>query len=243
VLPIVAAALTLGTVLALAQERKSVWDGVYTAEQAAKGKAAYDVSCVGCHGADLAGLSGPELAGNRFRTKWDFQTLNQLYSEMKTRMPRNNPSTLSDETYLDLVTYLLQANAFPAGSAALAPDSALMTGILIQKTKGGAPAELPTGTLVQVLGCLAPTADSGWMLTSATAPARTESPDASKEDQRTALQSVPAGTRSIQLMGVYGSMDEHKGHRMEAKGFLIRDPAGDRLNVASIEMVGPTCGS
>jgi hypothetical protein len=161
---------------------------------------------------------------------------------MKTRMPRNNPSTLSDDTYLDLVTYVLQANAFPAGTEALKSDPALMSGILIQKVKGGSPAELPTGTLAQVLGCLSQGADNEWILTRATAPVRTESPDASKEDQRAVLQSAPAGARTIHLLGIYGSMDAHKGHKMEAKGFLVRDPSGDRLNVSSLEMVGPNCG-
>ncbi len=224
-----------------AQERKTVWDGVYISEQAARGKAAFEQTCAGCHNSDLSGISGPELAGNRFRTKWDFQTVSQLFTEMKTRMPRNNPSTLSDDTYLDIVTYVLEANAFPPGSEALKSDPALLGSILIQKQKGGQPAELPTGALAQVVGCLSPAPESGWMLTSATAPVRTDNPDASKDDQRAALDAAPLGSRSIQLLGVYGSQDSHKGHKMEAKGFVVRDPGGDRLNVVSLEMVGSNC--
>jgi len=225
---------------AAAQGRKTVWDGVYTGEQAARGKAAFETNCVGCHGSDLAGLSGPELAGDHFRTKWDFQNVNQLFTEIRTRMPRNNPSTLGDDTYLDLVAYILAANAFPAGAQGLTRDPALLGNILIQKTTGAAPAELPTGTLAQVVGCLS-SADNGWALTSATAPVRTENPDASKEEERSALRDRPHGTRTIQLLGVFGSMDSHKGHKMEAKGLLVKDEAGDRLNIASLEMIGPDC--
>ena len=64
--------------------RKTVWDKVYTAEQAAQGKTTYEVSCAGCHAKDLNGRDGggqgPELAGNAFTKKWELQTLNQLYS-------------------------------------------------------------------------------------------------------------------------------------------------------------------
>ena len=53
--------------------------------------------------------------GNAFTKKWELQTLNQLYSEIKTRMPRNQPASLTSEEYLNLVAYILQANKFPAG--------------------------------------------------------------------------------------------------------------------------------
>jgi mono/diheme cytochrome c family protein len=223
-----------------AQSRKSVWDGVYAADQAARGRTAFDATCAGCHGADLAGMSGPELAGDRFRTKWDYQAVNQLFTEIKTRMPRNNPATLSDQTYLELVTYILEANAFPAGTEPLKAEPTLLSSILIQKQKGGQQAELPTGALAQVVGCLAQEA-ADWVLTNATAPLRTDNPDASKGEQRAALETMPLGTRRFQLLGIYGSLETHKGHKMEAKGFLVRDPGGDRINVAAIEMVGANC--
>ena len=79
------------------------------------------------------------------------------------------------------------------------------------------------------------------VLINATAPLRTDNPDASKGEQRAALETMPLGTRRFQLLGIYGSLETHKGHKMEAKGFLVRDPGGDRINVAAIEMVGATC--
>jgi quinoprotein glucose dehydrogenase len=231
-----------------AQQRKTVWDKVYTAEQAEMGKATYEVQCAGCHAKDLTGREGggqgPELAGPAFTKKWDLQTLNQLYTEMKTRMPRNQPASLTSDEYLTIVAYVLQANKFPAGEKELTADAPMLTSTFIAREPSkaaAAPQPITTGSLVQVVGCLQP-ADGGWTLTQSSAPVRTENPDASPADQRTKLASTPAGSATLQLLGVYASLDEHKGHRMEGKGFIVKDPAGDRLNVVSLELVAPSCG-
>ena len=144
-----------------AQGRKTVWDKVYTAEQAAQGKTTYEVSCAGCHAKDLNGRDGggqgPELAGNAFTKKWELQTLNQLYSEIKTRMPRNQPASLTSEEYLNLVAYILQANKFPAGETALTADTALLTSTFIAREASkaaAAPQQTTTGPLVQMIGYL-----------------------------------------------------------------------------------------
>jgi mono/diheme cytochrome c family protein len=221
---------------------KSVWDGVYAAAQAERGKATFATTCSGCHGTDLGGATGPDLVGTRFMNKWDFQTANQLFSEIKTRMPRNNPGTLTDDAYLDLVTYIFQANGFPAGTGELTAEPTMLLGIRIQKQAGAAAAELPTGALAQLVGCLAQAPGNNWMITNASAPVRTDNPDASKGEQRKALDTVPLGNQTFQLVNVFTALDEHKGHKMEVKGFLIRSSEGDRVNVAAIEMIGSGCG-
>jgi len=222
---------------------KTVWDGVYAPAQAARGKATFATTCAGCHGAELGGATGPDLVGTRFVNKWDFQTANQLFSEIKTRMPRNNPGTLTDDTYLDLVTFIFQANGFPAGTSELTTDKNALLGIRIQKQAGAAAAaELPTGALAQLVGCLTQAPDSNWVITNASAPVRTDNPDASKGDQRKAVEAVALGNLKFQLVNVFTPLDEHKGHKMEVKGFLIRNDEGDRVNVASIEMIGASCG-
>jgi mono/diheme cytochrome c family protein len=221
---------------------KSVWDGVYAAAQAERGKATFATTCSGCHGPDLGGATGPDLVGTRFMNKWDFQTANQLFSEIKTRMPRNNPGTLTDDTYLDLVTFIFQANGFPAGTGELTTEPKTLLGIRILKQAGAAAAELPTGAMAQLVGCLAPAAGNTWMITNASAPVRTDNPDASKGDQRKAVEAVALGNLSFQLVNVFTPLDEHKGHKMEVKGFLIRNADGDRVNVAAIEMIGAGCG-
>ena len=71
---IAAAALTAAAAAGLyAQEKRSVWDGVYSEEQAARGKDEYEYNCGNCHIHDLSGDSikdVPALAGPDFMAKW-----------------------------------------------------------------------------------------------------------------------------------------------------------------------------
>ena len=67
----VGAAWVMSGTAVRAQDKKTVWDKVYTAEQATKGKVEYDNHCAGCHVKDLSGRDGggegPELAEPRSR--------------------------------------------------------------------------------------------------------------------------------------------------------------------------------
>src|SRR5260370_10887474 len=64
---------TIFTVLTVlqAQEsaRRSVWDGVYTDQQAKRGEPKYRENCADCHGDDLEGdAEAPALSGATFQT-------------------------------------------------------------------------------------------------------------------------------------------------------------------------------
>ena len=54
----VGAAWVMSGTAVRAQDKKTVWDKVYTAEQASKGKVEYDNHCSGCHVKDLSGRDG-----------------------------------------------------------------------------------------------------------------------------------------------------------------------------------------
>src|SRR6516225_4600589 len=131
---------------------QSVWDGVYSAAQAERGKAAFETSCVSCHNRDLAGsVRGPALRGDKFMLSWQNGSVNNLYSKIRFSMPATYPETVSDDVKLDIVTYLLQANGFPTGSAELKMEADRLEAIQIVK-KGNT--ELPNFVLVQAVGCL-----------------------------------------------------------------------------------------
>jgi len=46
------------------QAERSVWDGVYTAGQAARGDALWADKCSKCHGPDMTGGDAPSLVGS-----------------------------------------------------------------------------------------------------------------------------------------------------------------------------------
>ena len=219
------------------EERTTVWDGVYTAEQAARGKLVYDGNCGACHLPDMSGSDEARpLAGERFMQDWREDTLHTLFVRIRNLMPFDEPATLTEEAYLDSVAYILEFNGFPAGDRELTPVG--LEDIRIEGRDG--PAEVPSFALVEVAGCL--TEDSGgWLLTNSTRAVRTRDPSASTEDDLAALGSRPMGTRTFELMNVYPNPADHAGHRMAVKGFLIRDPNGDRINVSSLGMVAETC--
>src|SRR5437868_13689551 len=65
-----------------ARSSSSVWDGVYTAAQAERGKQLYGRYCAGCHSDDLANSRNP-LAGDRFAEHWESLTLADLLRRMR----------------------------------------------------------------------------------------------------------------------------------------------------------------
>lgn len=139
ILPLTAAMALAGA--ALAQDAgKSVWQGVFTTEQAERGAGVYAQRCGACHGAALNGTGeAPALIGGEFVSHWDTMTLGDLYDRVRTTMPQNDPQSLSREEYADVLAFLLKNNGFPAGQKPLDRRSEVLATI-------GITAEKPAGT-------------------------------------------------------------------------------------------------
>ena|SRR5688500_16884273 len=121
------------TVTALA---RSVWDGVYTKEQARRGLTAYREECMKCHGENLTGgEAGPSLVGDEFLAKWNGKTAADLYELIRKTMPSDDPGGLSARQYADLVAYIFSANSFPAGEKDLDRDAAALKEIRIERKR------------------------------------------------------------------------------------------------------------
>jgi mono/diheme cytochrome c family protein len=224
-----------------AQTRRTVWDGVFTAEQAARGKTVFATTCAACHAADLSGANGPALKGEVFATHWMEGSLDALFARVKSMPP--NRANLGSSAYVDLVAFLLDANAFPAGAQQLNAES--MPAIQIQGKNG--PAPVPNFALVDVVGCFARGPNDTWMLTSGSEPVRTRSPMQPTEAELAAARAKPLGSQSLQLLDVeYFSNafhpDAHVGHKVDAKGFLMRAGADLKINVTWVEMLAADCG-
>jgi quinoprotein glucose dehydrogenase len=116
----------------------TIWDGVFTAEQALRGQAAYTGPCDRCHGYKLDGapedpvmLPAPPVAGSKFLRNWSGRSLAALFEYTRATMPSNNPGYLSERDVADIVAYMLLASGAPAGAEALQPNAAALASIAI----------------------------------------------------------------------------------------------------------------
>jgi mono/diheme cytochrome c family protein len=138
-----AAIIPLVTVIALqstvkAQPTKSVWDGVYTEEQANRGKQGYSDQCSSCHGPELTGGEmAPALAGGEFMAGWDGLTIGDLFERIRISMPQNSPGSLSGQQNADILAFVLASNKFPTGSTELAKDAMILKTIKFESKKSG----------------------------------------------------------------------------------------------------------
>ena len=116
--------------------KRNVWDGVYSADQAAQGKALFADKCATCHGADLNGAEmAPPLVGPTFLGDWVGQSADDLFTRIHTTMPANDPGSLSNAQTVQVMAYILSVNQFPAGSAALPSDDTGLSQIAITAEK------------------------------------------------------------------------------------------------------------
>lgn len=115
--------VALGATMLLAAP--SVWDGVYTEEQASRGRVSYEKECAGCHLSTLQGEGlAPGLIGEAFTYRWQDGPVSDLFVVIKATMPADRPSTLQDQEYVDIIAYLLKKNNYPSGSTELSRNQA-----------------------------------------------------------------------------------------------------------------------
>lgn len=104
-----------------AAQTTSIWDGVYTSEQARRGEPLYVAECAECHGDDLAGLDmAPALAGEEFLYNWEGLSLGDLFERLRISMPQGDPRSVSGQEKADILAYMLEAAGLPAGDTELA---------------------------------------------------------------------------------------------------------------------------
>jgi mono/diheme cytochrome c family protein len=149
------------------QQTRSVKDGIYTAAQAMRGGALFQMRCAVCHGEMLEGAAGPPLVGDAFLGPRDKQPLSDLFDKIHATMPADAPGTLEPQQVADLVAFILQANKFAAGRTDVpAAEAALKQIAVIAPNPAPASAATltaafpVTGTLNQVMrGILFPSSN------------------------------------------------------------------------------------
>jgi mono/diheme cytochrome c family protein len=220
-----------------AEKPKTVWDGVYTEEQSGRGQLAYDANCSRCHSSTL----DERLRGEGFMDRWREGSLASLFFRMKNDMPQNKPGSLPEAAYLDILAHVLKSNGMPAGGQELNAQN--VAGIRVQKKSG--PEPLPDFSMVRVVGCLSK--ESGnWVLSHASEPERTTEVEKSTSAELEAARQQTLGEKTFRLqnlsyLGADFNPESHTGHKMHAKGTLMRLPGGDRIQLTSMEMIDASC--
>ena len=117
------------------QTTKSVWSGVYTAEQAAAGEKIYYDRCALCHGDDLGGVEkAPAVVGSAFLDSWKGKTLRKLFERIES-MPPDEPKVVAGDEAVNVLAFLLRSSEIPAGSTRLPNDRVLLADITIERAK------------------------------------------------------------------------------------------------------------
>jgi mono/diheme cytochrome c family protein len=120
----------------------TIWDGVFTAEQATRGRVAYTGPCDRCHGFKLDGaaddpdmLPAPPIAGAKFLRKWDGRPMAALFEYTRATMPSNNPGYLADNEVADILAFMLASSGAPAGAVELTSDTRALANIAIESRR------------------------------------------------------------------------------------------------------------
>lgn len=216
-----------------------IWQGIYTAAQAARGKETFITACTRCHGADLGGTTAPPLRGDRFQTAFGREPVEKLFLKIRDTMPPSFGTILDDHAKLDIATYILQTNGYPTGATELALGSDDLVGA--QVLRQGEQPQVQNFALVQTVGCLARGPNQTWVLE------KTAEPTATRDDAPTPAALVaaggrPLGARTFRLMSVGPfSPQSHEGRKMEARGLVYIEPSDARLSLTSLQVVAGTC--
>jgi len=223
---------------------RTVLDGVYSEEQAVRGHDFYTAVCSSCHGTALEGVSAPPLKDDRFIERWREGMLDSLYDFIRERMPfgkRPTDKSIPDAEYLDILTYMLKMNGYRSGNGEL--TAGLIGNTMLVGMSG--PKPVPDGSHVITVGCLVPSVDGAWVVSSATEPARVRQEDISLPTQLKTSSEKKLGTLTFRLTDLEAVPDfspsAHSGHKMQVKGFLTRQPNAERISLTSIEMIDARC--
>lgn len=91
-----------------AQSDRSTRDGVFSKAQADRGRSVFVGVCANCH-------TRSQFNDGTWRRKWEGRTVFDVLESIRSTMPNDNPSSLSDREYVEVIAYLLAQNGYPAG--------------------------------------------------------------------------------------------------------------------------------
>lgn len=110
----------------------------FDAAQVARGADLYEDECASCHGSDLISTDSQatNLTGAAFRAGWRGRAVGERLAEIRATMPPGTTRRLPDQSYLDVISYILSRNGYPAR-----PDSLTTAPSDLKAVIAGAPAK------------------------------------------------------------------------------------------------------
>lgn len=96
----------------------------FSAEQVDRGRADFGILCGECHGPS-------EFRGTNFLFRWRRQSAWDFFRTVSTTMPENAPGSLSDEEYVDVISFILEMNGYSAGEGELPATEAALDRLLM----------------------------------------------------------------------------------------------------------------
>ncbi len=103
----------------------SVRQGVYTEDQAQRGKRIYEHVCSQCH--------GPEYFNERVLPSWVGAPVSLLFNLLATTMPEDRPARLKPQEYADVLAYIFKLNGLPPGEHELSSRPEALERIMIER--------------------------------------------------------------------------------------------------------------
>ena len=100
---------------AAAAAERPLTSGAFSAKQAERGEGVYKTSCQSCH-------AKSEYTGDKFKVAWVSKSVFDVFNQIRTEMPEDNPGSLERQQYIDVVAYIFSLNAYPAGANDLPSD-------------------------------------------------------------------------------------------------------------------------
>lgn len=99
-------------------------DGIFSIQQVKSGKRLYKKYCKSCHEGEYF---APVLLA------WQGEPLSSFFDVMTSAMPENDPGSLEQSQYTDLLAYILKISGYPQNSRVLDPGAEDFAKIVIEK--------------------------------------------------------------------------------------------------------------
>lgn len=113
-------------------EIRTIFDGVFTEEQAAAGRGHYMSTCVNCHeNTARGGPAAPGLIAYTLNNKYAGLPLFAYFDYMRQNMPPGQSGWFLDKEYAEIVAFLLEMHGAPAGETELPSDEEGLSAIMI----------------------------------------------------------------------------------------------------------------